>query len=247
MKLTIVGSAAAYTSRPGRASSCYLVEDAETALILDMGQGAFSELWRYGEPDRVAAVVISHLHADHCVDLIPLRHFLKFERQIRGPLLYGPPELRARFGDFQADPESFSDFAGGGLNEGSFIVGGLSIEARRVTHLPDSFAFRVTPTDQTGPGLVYSGDCGEWRDLVPLIREGDTLLSEAFFGSGSAVEAPHLNAAQAAQAATTGRAAGLVLTHIRDGLDESAAHTAAREVFTGDVQIAQPGMTLDIR
>lgn len=246
MKLTVVGCAPAYTSRPGRVSSCYLVEHGETSVVLDFGQGAFSELWRYRAPDKVTAVVISHLHADHCVDLIPLRHFVKFERGGRGPALFGPAELRPRFGAFQADPEFLSGFAGGPLEEGLLRVGSLLIEARHVTHIPDSFAFRVAPADGDGPGLVYSGDCAVWQDLLPLIKPADTLLSEAALGAGGEEGGPHMTSAEAANAASTGGASRLFLTHVLDRNDEAEALRAARAVFPV-AEFAQPGMTVDIR
>ena len=246
MKLTVVGCAPAYTSRRGRVSSCYLVEHGETSVVFDFGQGAFSELWRYQAPDTVTAVVISHLHADHCVDLIPLRHFLKFERGGRGPSLYGPAELRPRFGAFQADPDFFADLGGGPLDEGSFTVGDLVIQAQRVTHIPDSFAFRVAPANGEGPGLVYSGDCAVWQDLLPLIKSGDTLLSEAALGAGREEGGPHMTSAEAASAASSGGASRLFLTHVLDRNDEAEALRAARDVFAV-TEFAQPGMTVDIR
>ena len=93
VKLTIVGPASAYSSKPGRASSCYLVEHEDTAIALDLGQGSFSELWRYRSPGTLAAIVISHMHADHNVDLVPLRHWVKFANRGKGPQLFGPTDL----------------------------------------------------------------------------------------------------------------------------------------------------------
>lgn len=246
MKLTVVGCAPAYTSHPGRVSSCYLVEHGDTAVVLDFGQGAFSELWRYRAPDTVTAVVISHLHADHCVDLIPLRHFVKFERGGRGPAVFGPAELRGRFGEFQADPEFFAVFEGGSLEEGAFRVGDLQIETRRVTHIPDSFGFRVAPADGLGSGLAYSGDCAVWQDLLPLIKTDDTLLSEAALGATGEEGGPHLTSVEAAKAALAGGASRLLLTHVLDRNDEAETLQAARAVFP-DADAARPGMTVDIR
>ena len=112
--------------------------------MLDFGQGAFSQLWRYRSPAEVTAVVISHMHADHNVDLIPLRHWVRYENGGRGPELHGPADLRRRFDEFQAEPDFLADMGGEPLSPGSLRVGGLTIEARRVTHIPDSFAFRVS-------------------------------------------------------------------------------------------------------
>lgn len=246
MKLTVVGSAPAYTSRPGRASSSYLVEHGRDAVLLDMGQGTFSELWRHRSPGDVRAVFISHLHADHCVDLIPFRHWARYANGGRAPAVHGPAELRDRFDRFQAQPDFLGDFGGGPLEPAAVQIGGLTIEVGRVTHIPDSFGFRVSAAGGDGPGLVYSGDCSVADDLLPLIRPGDTLLCEAAYGAGPAGPPMHLTAAQAASAAAGGGAGRLILTHLLDGRPEDAALEAARSVFGGAVEIARPGLELEI-
>lgn len=247
MKLTVVGCAPAYTSRPGSASSAYLVEHGSTRVLLDLGQGTFSETWRYASFRDVAAVLISHMHADHNVDLIPLRHWVRYENRGYGPALYGPPALRARVGEFQADHDFLSDLHGESLAPRSFAVGDLRVEAGRVTHIPDSFAFRVSAAHGEGPALVYSGDCAVADDLLPLIHEGDTLLSEAAFGAGEADAPIHLTATQAAGAAARAGARRLILTHLLDGRDEHEARAAAEAVFENDVAVASPGLEVDIR
>ena len=253
MRLTVVGCAPSYTSRSDRGvASCYLVEHGTTKLALDFGQGAFSELWRYASPGDLTAVVISHVHADHNVDLIPLRIWVKYENGGRGPSLHSPAELRQRITDYQqlTGPTAEADFLeclpGDALAPGTFAVGDLLVEAARVTHIPDSFAFRVSVAGGDGPGLVYSGDCAVADDLLPLIRPGDTLLCEAAFGA-AAKEAPiHLTAAEAAGAALARDPSRLVLTHILDGRDEAGAVAIASGIFNGPVEAAQPGLTLDI-
>ena len=229
------------------ASSGYLVEHAETAILFDFGQGTFVETWRYRSPGDVSAVVISHLHADHCVDLIPLRHFVKFDNEGRGPKVYGPTELRNRFDSFQAEGGFLDLLVGGVLEPGTFEVGGLRIEARRVTHIPDSFAFRVAPANSwDGPGLVYSGDCGVPADLVPLIHRGDTLLSEAGWGLTREEPAIHMTAQEAAAAARDGEADRLILTHLHDRFAENDLLEAASDVLAKPVSVAKPGMTTEI-
>lgn len=246
MRLTVVGCAPAYTSRSGRASSGYLVEHEWTQVMLDFGQGIFSELWRYSSPGELSAIVISHLHADHNIDLIPLRHWVRYENGGRGPELHTPADLRRRLADFHADPDFLADLAGDVLGAGSIAVGSLLIDAARVTHIPDSFAFRVSAAAGDGPGLVYSGDCAVADDLLPLIRPGDTLLCEAAFGVGPFGGGAHLTAAEAGGVAASGRAGRLILTHILDGRDESGSVLAAQQVFEGLVELARPGLVIDI-
>lgn len=246
MRLTVVGCAPAWSKAPGRASSSYLVTHGSTAILLDLGQGAFAETWRYTSFTDVAAVAISHMHADHNVDLIPLRHWVKFENRGYGPALYGPSELRRRIGDFQADPDFLADLHGEALGPRTFAVGDLRIEAAPVTHIPDSWAFRIAAASGDGAGLVYSGDCAVADDLLPLVRAGDTLLCEAAFGAGVSEARIHLTAAEAAGVAARGGASRLILTHLQEGRSESAARAAAEQVLEREVEVARAGLTLDI-
>jgi ribonuclease BN (tRNA processing enzyme) len=254
VKLTIVGCAPAYSTKPDRSSSCYLVEHAGTTLVLDMGQGSFAQLWRYTSPAKATAVVISHMHADHNVDLIPLRHWARYGNHGDGPPIFGPADLRYRFSEFQtpySEPSKqrdfFEDLKGGVLEEGSFSVGDLRIEAHHVTHIPDSYAFRVSAGDgSTGPGLVYSGDCGEPDDLLPLVQPGDVLLCEAGYGVVRDSPGIHLTAGEAASVAERSAAARLILTHVHDRANAQPLLDAARAEFAGVVDLAEPGMKLDI-
>jgi len=247
VRLTVVGCAPSYTVRPGRSSSSYLIEHGSTRVLLDLGAGSFPETWRYSSFGEISAVFISHMHADHNVDLIPLRHWVKYVNRGYGPALYGPAELRARMGEFQSDKDFLSDLGGESLAPQTFAVGDLRITAGRVSHIPDSFAFRVSAASGDEPSLVYSGDCGVADDLLPLLRDGDTLLSEAAWGAGKSEVPIHMTAQEAAGAAARGGAKNLILTHILDDRRESAARAAAKKIFDGDVRIAQPGLEVDIR
>lgn len=217
------------------------------AVVLDLGQGSFSELGLHRRPESINGVLISHLHADHLVDLVPLRHFLIYEAGSDGAVeLHGPRELRSRFDAFQGERDFLRVMPGDPLEPGSFELAAFVIEARHVTHIPDSFAFRISAATGDAPGLVYSGDCSEPADLVPLLRPGDTLLCEAAFGTAEPGAGIHLTAGQAAEAAATGEAARLVLTHILDRHDEQASRQAAARVFGGEVLVAAPGLTLTV-
>jgi ribonuclease BN (tRNA processing enzyme) len=251
LRLTIVGCAPAYALRPGHASSCYLVESGEEGALLDIGQGAFASLGDYREPSTLAGIVISHLHPDHAIDLIPLRHYLRYgSGQPRSVPLHAPAELRTRLDALMGEAGFLDGLPGPDLSPGTFSLGPLRIEARPVSHALNSFGFRVTPVEspEASAGLVYSGDCGEPEDLLALLREGDTILCEASWGTSDTVapEAAHLTARQAAEVARDGGAARLILTHILDAHEPAAAAAAARSTFAGPVELARPGLMVDI-
>jgi ribonuclease BN (tRNA processing enzyme) len=225
------------------------VEHPEGAIVLDLGQGALSSVFAQRDPSSLDAVVISHEHSDHHVDLIPLRHLLRYGyEEPRRIGLHVPDELRRRYDVFNGEEGFLDDLVGPELVADVRDIGPFVLESRRVMHSEMSYAFRVTENGMDGaPGLVYSGDCGRSDDLLALIRPGDTLLCEAFWSTREAIpSANHLTAVQAAQVGRDGEAGLLILTHILDAHDPAAALEAARGVFPGAVALAEPSLVVDL-
>ncbi len=252
MLLTILGAGPAYTSRRGAAASSYLLQtqdgNGSASLVLDLGQGAFSNLAATVEPSTLAGLIVSHLHPDHFVDLVALRHYLKWEflppRRVR---VVGPAGLSGRLDALDDAP----GFAAAALDvekmSGDCRLGPFLVCPRLVTHTDESYAFRVSVADGSAPGLVYSGDCSRPEDLVPLIRAGDTVLSEASFGAGPvAPGAEHMTSEEAARAAAMGGAQQLLLTHVLAGHSREETLEAARGVFGGPVQLVTEGDAFEI-
>lgn len=251
MRLAVVGAGPAYTDRPGAVGSSYLVSEGPTAILLDLGHGAFANLAGTLEPSTLLAIAISHLHPDHFIDLVPLRHYLRYEFRPprRLPVLAPaalPDRLDALLGQpgFSAEALDTSPLADGLVRE----IGELRLEARRVTHTDDSYAFRVsrtTPAGEaaTGPGLVYSGDCGRAADLRPLIRPGDVLLTEVSFGLGPMpAGAQHLDAGDIATLAADAGVSRILLTHLLSGRDRPAVEAAVERLSGGiPAQLVDPG------
>ena len=252
MRLTVVGCAAAWGRGAEAASSCYLVEAGDTAIVLDLGQGAFARLATLRRPESLAAILVSHSHADHCVDLVPLRHYLRYEaRATAGTVaLHAPADLPARFDALTGESGFLDDLAFSPVAPGELRFGPLRVTAARVAHTDDSYAFRVVEDgadDGAASALVYSGDCGDPGDLVELLRPGDTLLAEASFGAGPVPPGvAHLDAAGAAEAARDGGAARLLLTHLQPGVDPGAALERAAALFPGEIALARPTLALDM-
>ena len=245
MDLIIIGSGAAYPDIPGTASSSYLVELGGARLLLDMGQGAFAGLAGRTEPAGVLAIVISHLHPDHFVDLVALRHYLRYEwdppRRIR---VLAPAGLTARLDGLAGEP----GFTRAALDvedrvEGRSAIGPFTLETRLVTHGEESYAVRVTPrADPAAAGLVFSGDCGRAEDLVPLVRAGDTLLVEVSFGPGPVpIGALHLDAPAVSELAAATRPSRVALTHLQMRRDAARTLEIVKGRFDGPVDLARDG------
>jgi ribonuclease BN (tRNA processing enzyme) len=247
VECTVVGAGPSYTDRPGATGASYLLTHGSHAILLDLGQGSFPRLAGLLDPADLDAVVVSHLHPDHFIDLVPLRLYLRWEpppgRRVR---VIGPVGLARRLDDlhgeagFTAASLDVTD-----LGEGVFTVGGdagFEVTAGTVTHTEASFGFRVAPAGTSGPGLVYSGDCGRATDLVPLIRPGDTLLSEVSFGPGPVPrDALHLDGPLVGDLAARTGVARVLLTHLQMGFDRDATVASVRARFDGPVELVDPG------
>ena len=97
MKLTVVGCSGSFPG-PDSPASCYLLEHDGYSILLDLGNGAIGPLANYIDIDEVNAVLLSHLHIDHCADVGPLyvsRRYHPEGMRDRIPVI-GPQGLEAR-------------------------------------------------------------------------------------------------------------------------------------------------------
>ncbi|MDO8483871.1 MAG: MBL fold metallo-hydrolase [Candidatus Limnocylindrales bacterium] len=242
LRLDIVGAGPAYTNRPGASGAAYLVRDASTAVLLDLGQGSFPRLAGLLDPGTLDAILISHLHPDHFIDLVPLRHYLrwgpKHPRRVR---VLGPAGLGERLDALNAEPGFIAaalDIEP--LELGLTRVGSIAVDVAHVTHSAESCGFRLSIGN--GPGIVYSGDCGRAADLDPLIRPGDDLLCEVSFGPGPVPsDAAHLDGPAVAALARRTGVCRVLLTHLLMGFDEGETVESVRRDFGGPVAFVQPG------
>src|SRR3954464_15921039 len=77
MRITVLGKSPAWQDVDG-ACSGYLVEGGGVRVLLDCGPGVFAKLRRFADYTDVDAVVITHLHADHILDLVPFASGLRY-------------------------------------------------------------------------------------------------------------------------------------------------------------------------
>lgn len=146
LRLTVLGAGPAYSARPGDLGSAYLVSGGGHHLVLDLGQGTFNPLAVAVEPSSLLAVAVSHLHPDHFIDLVALRHYLcrmEFQPPRRLRVL-APAGMGARL-DAVYDQPGFAaaafDIEVPPLARRS--IGPFGIEACRVRHAGESVAYRV--------------------------------------------------------------------------------------------------------
>jgi ribonuclease BN (tRNA processing enzyme) len=251
VRLTIVGCSGSYPG-PHSPASCYLLEaEAEGRtwrILLDLGSGALGALHTYADPLAVDAVLLSHLHADHCLDLAGyyvMRKYHPSGPQPRIPV-WGPAgtaDRMARAYDLPTDPGMHEEFD---FREwdGPIRVGPFAIEAIPVAHPVPAFGLRVTVRGVT---LGYSGDTGPCAALDDVARDVDVLLAEASFVSG-ADNPPdlHLTGADGGRAAARSGARRLVLTHVPPWHDPEIALAEAVAEYGGPVELARAGATYEL-
>jgi ribonuclease BN (tRNA processing enzyme) len=247
MRLTVLGAGPAYTDREGSSGAAYLVSDGDTHVLLDLGQGSFARIFPHVHPTAIATVIVSHLHPDHFIDLVPMRHYLRYEfHPTRRMRVLGPADLAARLDALHAEPGFTAEALDTEpLGEAARRIGSLFVRARLVAHTDESYAIRVAP--EAGRGLVYSGDCGRAEDLAPLVTPGDTLLAEVSFGPGPVLPgALHLDGPAVGQLAASTHAGRVLLTHLQMGFDADETVASVRAGFDGPVEFVWPGSRVDL-
>jgi ribonuclease BN (tRNA processing enzyme) len=243
MRLTVLGAGPAYTDRPGATGASYLVSHGATHILLDLGQGSLPRLFSAVPPTALTAIVISHLHPDHYIDLVALRHYLRWEFDPpRRARVLGPAGLADRLDALHGEP----GFAAQALDTevlgtGERVIGTLRTRAVLVHHTDESYGIRVAPAEG-GPGVVYSGDCGRAQDLAPLLEPGDTLLSEVSYGPGPVEPGvPHLDGPAVGSLAAATGAGRVLLTHLQMGHDPDETVRSVEAGYDGPVEFVWPG------
>ena len=257
MKVTVIGCSGSYPG-PDSPASCYLVEqdvvDAAGAvrtwrILLDLGNGALGELHNHVDPLTIDAVFISHLHADHFMDLCGFYVIRRYHPRgaqaqipVWGPqgtadrlaLSYGLPletGMREEF-EFTTYPASAFDF------------GPFTIEAVPVVHPVPAYALRVS---SGGRLLVYSGDSGACAALERAASGADLLLAESAFCENELnPEGIHLTGVEVAELAIRSGAGRLVLTHIPPWHDRQVAYDEAKSLWGGPLDLAYTGATYTV-
>ncbi len=244
LSLTVLGCAATFP-RPGNPCSGYLVRTDQTAVWVDCGPGTFAALQEHREPTDLDALWVSHLHPDHCADLLSVFNWLANTPDLARLPVYGPPGWAGRVAAMlPAANASHLVHQAFDVNElhdhHSVQIGDVEMQSRAVEHGVPSFGLRV---EHNGKALAYSGDTGPCPALIQVARDADLLICET-----GAIEPQraHCTPSEAGRAAANARSRRLMLTHLAHGLNETRAKADAVQVAGCPVEIAQPGMHVEL-
>jgi len=249
VKLTIVGCAGTF---PGPKSACssYLVEHDGYKLLLDAGNGSTGALQRTVGLLDLDAVMISHMHGDHFLDLVTYTYARRYHPEgnpaclpVHGPsdvadhvaAAFGRPVKELLDAVYEFHPAS---------GPSTLDLGPFSIERERVNHPVETYAMRITAGGKT---LVYSADSGVSEELVKLARDADLFLCEASYLEGE--DNPpdiHLTGKEAGEHASRAGARKLVLTHLVPWGDEDRTLEEATAAYDGEIAVACSDRVFDI-
>ena len=246
MRLTVVGCSG---SAPGPTSpaSCYLVEHDGFRLLLDLGNGSFGPLQAHADPASIDAVFLSHLHADHCLDVAPFVVWHRYSgRSSRNRVpLYAPVAAERRLAlAYDPDGDGLTDvFDFVPVGPGSFALGPFEVTLARTAHPVECYAIRL---EVDGRSLVYTADTGPSEGVVELARGADVLLAEAAHPPGPGLpKGLHLTGREAGQHAADAGVGRLLLTHVPSWVDEIGQLFAASAVFS-ETELVRTGADYEI-
>jgi ribonuclease BN (tRNA processing enzyme) len=265
MRLTVLGKSPSWQDAGG-ACSGYLVEDGDTVVLLDCGNGVFGKLRRFVDYVDVDAVVISHLHADHFLDLVPFSYGLRYApRQQPVPVDRWPgtdcpacPTLYAPTGATETFRRVVGAWGPEDLIEGAFDlreysskdeleIGSLKVRFNEVPHFaPNTHAVEFCSTNGGGR-ITYGADHRPSDEIVQFARDTDLLLIEATLPRPERQgDRGHLTPAEAGEHGKRANAKRIVLTHMSDELDALWARDCAERTFDGPVAVAAEGDVYEV-
>jgi ribonuclease BN (tRNA processing enzyme) len=194
------------------------------------------------DPGDLTAIVITHEHPDHCVDVYGLHVLLRYALERSGVPLYAPAGADDRLGTLAHWGDTFDWHAI--EDHGHATIGAIDLGFSRTDHPPPTFAVEATGPD--GRRLVYTSDTGPGWSIDAFAPGAELVLSEASYEEADLRSPIHLSGKMAGAAAREARAQRLVLTHLWPRVDPAVVCAEGSEAFGQAVTMAAVDLTLPI-
>jgi ribonuclease BN (tRNA processing enzyme) len=249
VELTVLGCSGTWPNAD-TATSGYLLQHDGFNLWMDAGTGTLANLQHHIDIAQLDAIVISHEHPDHFVDLYPCFYAWHYgELGTPGLPVFVPIDFTQKLADLVSiDSQvvmrtafSFREIVPG---EG-FEIGPFRVKTEPMSHLGlPALGFRL---EADGTVLAYTGDTGPTHHVEDLARDADLFLAEATWQDRDDLMPFHMSSRQAADHARESGAGRLVLTHIWPTLDRDVSIEQAAEEYKGPIEAAVEGMHIPVK
>ena len=234
LTVTVLGCSGTYPDADG-ACTGYLVQSGDANVLLDAGPGVLSNLQRHLDLHDLSAIVLTHSHPDHWLDLPVLRNALRYVLHVEGIPTYGTAETH----------ELAQALAGGGLDptfrwhdvhDGTDIsIDGMRWRFSRTDHPVETLAVRVDADDRS---FAFSSDTGPAWSMTALGDGIDLALIEASLSPEDEGAVQHLSGRQAGAMAKEAAVRRLVVTHVVPGHDAERHRSEAEAAYGGPTELA---------
>lgn len=264
MKVTVLGKSPSWQDAGG-ACSGYLVQTDDLNVLLDCGCGVFGKLRQYIDYTELDAAIVSHLHADHWLDLVPYSYALTYSpRQQPVPVHIwegtddpARPRLIVPPGSIETFQRVVGAWGNDDLIDNAFLVeeyapgdtvelGDLRATFHEVPHFMQTFAVDIRSADGS-QRFTYGADCRPGPEIVEVAKGTELLFLEATLPRPERTGMRgHMTPEEAGEHARLAGAKRLVLTHLSDELGDDWAKEEGEQGFGGPVEIAREGATYDV-
>ena len=262
MRVTVLGKSPSWQDADG-ACSGYLVQENGTTVLLDCGNGVFGKLRKHIDYVDVDAVVLSHMHADHMLDVVPYSYALTYAPRQQPVPVHGWPgtdePARPRLIAPIDATKMFRQIAGAWGNddlvdnafeieeytaESKVTVGPLTVTFCPMPHFIDTYAVKISTPESS---FVYSADCAPNEELIEFAAGADLAFVEATLPRAErSGPRGHLTPEEAGSHARRAGVKKVAITHISDELDWEWAEQQATEAFGEPVKLVAEGDAFEI-
>jgi ribonuclease BN (tRNA processing enzyme) len=251
MKITVLGTSAAYSGKNEGCSS-YIISNEGKNFLIDTGPGCVSFLQNYIGFKDIDGILISHLHADHVSDIYTLRYAIYTAQRdglMEGPVpIYVPKSPKKTFkfiSEIIKDEFSIVE-----INENlSLSLGGMDVHFKKAKHPIDTYSIKFTQSaNKTAKTLVYTADTGYHEGLVSFSRNADVIIADATLQNADREleKLGHMTAQRAGMFARDSNTDRLVLTHIWPVYDKNISIEEAKQCFKKKIVLARRGLKIDL-
>jgi ribonuclease Z len=275
MKVTLLGTGCPQCD-PDRLGPASLVQRGNRQILIDVGSGATQRLVAAGSSGRALdAVLLTHLHSDHIVDLFQLVISSWHQGRDRPQRIYGPegtrrfvdglmalwrPELEQRIAHELRPSTAALEVEVIEIGEGEVLrLDEVTVRAVAVDHFPVKHAFGFV-IEAGGMRAVFSGDTAPCPAITEAARGADLLVHECFIHGimrpepGVRTQAGidnvaryHTASGAVGKIAAEARVRCLLLHHfVPTKFDKDAVLAEVRRDYRGPVLIGEDLMSVDI-